>query len=222
MAVLGNLPLATRILKFLGRTDRVEVVGAVHGGKEKAYPCLINEVSAATYCKSVGIRSLKIEELTDLGLDLAVSARNDSILSRETLSSFTLGTINCHGGFLPEYAGVGGHIFPLLNGETHTGASIHWMTEDVDAGPIIARKKIQIEELDTGLDLFMRINDALFDLFCSNFDAILEGSVEGVPQSRLGYSNREKKRYYYRKDDISNLSRRLTSDRNVQSALAWV
>lgn len=223
IVVLGNLPLATRVLKLLQNREDVYLVGAVHPGIEKEYPLFTGDPCVATYCKLNNVRSLSLADVVAMkNLDLAISARNDQILSLRLLNEFSLGVVNCHGGFLPDYRGVGGHIFPIVNGESHTGATIHWMTEAVDRGPIIGRKRIPIDEKDDAVTLFDKINAELYLLVEQHLDAILDGTAPSIPQEVLGPNNYPRRSRYYYKADIKALEGRQSKNRLVQRALARV
>jgi methionyl-tRNA formyltransferase len=218
--VLGNLPLATKIIEFLETVVSVDIVGVVHPGKNVKYPSSDGGVSASEYCEFHKIQCLSIDDVKMLDdLDLAISARNNTILKKDFINKFKLGILNCHGGYLPEYKGVGGHIFPIINCESYTGATIHWMNELVDDGSIIDRKKIEIMANDTGLSLFNKINDELYNLIVKHFKKVLSGRVIGKPQSEFDLKN--KKSYFYYKKDISKMIDSKLRDENMRRALTW-
>ena len=77
--------------------------------------------------------------------------------------------INIHPGLLPEFGGAGlyGHyvheavISAYVRGEvTHSGVSMHFVTEEYYKGPIFFRCKVKIEENDTPESLGARVNQA--------------------------------------------------------------
>ena len=60
--------------------------------------------------------------------------------------------LNVHPSLLPKYAGgmdTNVHQEVLLNGDVETGCTIHFVTEDVDNGPILIQKSCVVEESDT-------------------------------------------------------------------------
>ena len=60
--------------------------------------------------------------------------------------------LNVHPSLLPKYAGgmdTNVHEEVLLNGDVKTGCTIHFVTEDVDSGPILIQKSCAVEESDT-------------------------------------------------------------------------
>ena len=60
--------------------------------------------------------------------------------------------LNVHPSLLPKYAGgmdTNIHEEVLLNGDLKTGCTIHFVTEDVDSGPILIQKSCAVEKSDT-------------------------------------------------------------------------
>lgn len=55
-----------------------------------------------------------------------------------------VGTINCHPSLLPKYRGPNPYIRVIMNEEKETGISLHLMDENLDTGPILLQKKIDI------------------------------------------------------------------------------
>ena len=74
------------------------------------------------------------------------------ILSQEFCHRWQDKILNVHPSLLPKYAGgmdTNVHEEVLLNGEIETGCTIHFVTEDVDSGPILIQKSCAVEENDT-------------------------------------------------------------------------
>lgn len=224
IVVLGNLPLATKIIKFVREQSIFELVGVVCPKQDIKYIDNDNELCSYAYCVQNDIPVLSIEEVSKYSnLGIAISARNDAILTSDFLDLFSLGIINCHGGFLPDYKGVGGHIFPILNGEKNSGATIHWMRKEVDRGEIIDRVKVPISDKDTGFSLYLKINDALLQLIKANLIKLINGESKPIQQKELPFSNREKREYYYWKKNVKSEIDSLNDNSTVrqQRALFW-
>lgn len=205
--VLGSLPLSTKIIEMLESMDDVNVVGVICRDINLTYIDESNNKSLPyNYCNFRKIKIYKVEDIKlNNDLDLAISARNNDILKPWFLNKFKKGIINCHGGYLPDYRGVGGHIFPIVNKENFTGASIHFMNERIDEGDLIARAKIKIEKYDSGFSLYHKINNKLFNLIEENINNILYDKIKSTPQSSLVLECRNKQSHYYKNRDIKNL-----------------
>ena len=68
--------------------------------------------------------------------------------------------LNVHPSLLPKYAGgmdVNIHEEILQNGDVETGCTVHFVTEDVDAGPILIQKKCSVNPEDTVESLKTRV-----------------------------------------------------------------
>lgn len=55
-----------------------------------------------------------------------------------------LGTVNCHPSLLPAYRGPNPYIQVILHGEKESGITLHLMDENLDTGPILLQKKVNI------------------------------------------------------------------------------
>ena len=74
------------------------------------------------------------------------------ILSSEFCMEWQDRLLNVHPSLLPKYAGgmdANVHEEVLKNGDAVTGCTIHFVTEDVDGGPILIQKKCNVEQKDT-------------------------------------------------------------------------
>lgn len=69
--------------------------------------------------------------------------------------------INFHGSLLPKYRGRTPHVWAIINNETETGVTAHFIAEECDSGCVILQKKILITEYDTG----SMILEKYFDLY---------------------------------------------------------
>ena len=74
------------------------------------------------------------------------------ILSAEFCGEWQDRLLNVHPSLLPKYAGgmdTNVHEEVLKNGDTETGCTIHFVTDEVDGGPILIQKKCNVEAGDT-------------------------------------------------------------------------
>ncbi|WP_175454479.1 methionyl-tRNA formyltransferase [Halopelagius longus] len=66
--------------------------------------------------------------------------------------------INLHGSLLPKYRGRATAFWPLYYGDDRTGVTAHRMTEQFDAGPVIARRAFSIEPTDTVDSVYRKLS----------------------------------------------------------------
>lgn len=98
------------------------------------------------------------------------------------LSIPRLGCVNVHTGLLPEYRG--GHVlqWAIIRGEKETGITLHYMVEEIDAGPIIARESIPIRDLDDAQSLSKRLIQLGGELLHSYWPVITSGHTHAIEQ----------------------------------------
>lgn len=90
--------------------------------------------------------------LQDYNIDLVVLIGFMRILSAEVVQAFPQRIINIHPSLLPKYAGgkdLNVHEEVLKNGDTVTGCTLHYVTEDVDEGEIIMQQEVPVLPNDT-------------------------------------------------------------------------
>jgi UDP-4-amino-4-deoxy-L-arabinose formyltransferase/UDP-glucuronic acid dehydrogenase (UDP-4-keto-hexauronic acid decarboxylating) len=92
------------------------------------------------------------------------------------------GCINLHGSLLPAYRGRSPVNWVLVNGETETGVTLHYMTPAADAGDIIAQRSIPVSYFDTARTLFRKSIAEAETLLADTLPAIKEGSAPRTPQ----------------------------------------
>jgi len=88
-----------------------------------------------------------LEEIRQLDIDVIIN-QSQNILKSELLSIPKIGVINRHNALLPKNRGRLTPFWVLYKGEKETGVSIHFVTEELDAGDIIIQKKFPIAKND--------------------------------------------------------------------------
>ncbi|MEQ8955945.1 MAG: phosphoribosylglycinamide formyltransferase [Gammaproteobacteria bacterium] len=88
---------------------------------------------------------------------LVVLAGFMRILTREFVSRFSGRMVNIHPSLLPKFPGINTHQRALDAGETEHGVSVHFVTEDLDGGPIIDQESVPILPGDDAAALQQRV-----------------------------------------------------------------
>jgi phosphoribosylglycinamide formyltransferase-1 len=100
-----------------------------------------------------------LEEFLDmLSPDLIVLAGFMRILGTKITSKFSNKMINLHPSLLPIYPGLHTHEKVLENKDPHHGISIHYVSSELDAGPLIAQGFIDIGKDETLKNMIKRIH----------------------------------------------------------------
>lgn len=84
--------------------------------------------------------------------------------------------INLHPGLNPHNRGWYPQVFSIIN-KKPIGATLHIMTEEVDAGPVIAQEKVYIHSSDTSLSLYEKVQEVEIKLLRENLKSIIEGNI---------------------------------------------
>ena len=91
--------------------------------------------------------------LSESGVDLVVLARYMQILTSRFVSAYPSGIVNIHHSFLPAFAGADPYRRAHERGVKTIGATAHYVTEELDAGPIIHQDVAHVTHRDTVEDL---------------------------------------------------------------------
>jgi formyltetrahydrofolate deformylase len=100
-----------------------------------------------------------LKRLHELDADTVVLARYMQVLSGEFLRAWTKPIVNIHHSFLPAFAGQRPHKQAHDRGVKLIGATAHYVTEELDAGPIIAQATAPMTHRDTVADLARKGKD---------------------------------------------------------------
>ncbi|TMD34918.1 MAG: phosphoribosylglycinamide formyltransferase [Chloroflexi bacterium] len=94
-------------------------------------------------------------------VELIVDAGYDRIHTRPFLDAYRGRIINVHPSLLPQFGGSMDAVDQALrSGATETGATVHLVTEDLDAGPILTQESVPVLKDDTVDTLRLRIHQA--------------------------------------------------------------
>ncbi|GAA5134312.1 phosphoribosylglycinamide formyltransferase [Thalassotalea piscium] len=174
-----------------------EVVGVI-SNKADAYGLIrAQENSIATHAIShkdydsrESYDQALIKQIDHLKPDLVVLAGFMRILTPKFVQHFSGKLLNIHPSLLPKYQGLNTHQRAIDAKDNEHGVSVHFVTEELDGGPVILQAKVPIFEGDTIDELASRVHDQehrIYPLvvkwFCSgrvkmiNEKAVLDGKI---------------------------------------------
>ena len=104
-----------------------------------------------------------------------------NMIKPEVLAIPRLGALNLHGSYLPRYRGRVPVNWAVINGETETGATLHYMVEKPDAGDIVDQEKVAIEFTDTAQDVFGKVTDAAVTVIARAWPLLRDGRAAAHP-----------------------------------------
>jgi phosphoribosylglycinamide formyltransferase-1 len=119
-----------------------------------------------------------IERIQNFSPKLIVLAGFMRVLSRKFIDAFNGSVINLHPSLLPSFVGMDGIKQAFDHGVKITGCTVHWVTADLDAGPIIDQKEVRIDEGETLEILRKKIHIAEHSLLPDVVTRLSEGKIK--------------------------------------------
>jgi phosphoribosylglycinamide formyltransferase-1 len=108
----------------------------------------------------------RLKDLIDaLEPGLVVLAGFMRILGFDLTEHFLGRMMNIHPSLLPDYPGLNTHARALADGVNEHGASVHFVTPELDAGPIILQSRISVQADDTRSSLAERVHQCEYDIY---------------------------------------------------------
>lgn len=99
-----------------------------------------------------------IELIDEAGADLVVLAGFMRILSADFVRHYHGRLLNIHPSLLPRYRGLDTHQRALDAGDREHGCSVHFVTEELDGGPLVVQAVVPIEAGDDARSLAQRVH----------------------------------------------------------------
>ncbi len=102
--------------------------------------------------------SALIAQINNYQPDLVVLAGFMRILTPNFVQTYQGRLINIHPSLLPKYQGLNTHQRAIDAGDTEHGVSVHFVTEELDGGPVVLQAKVPVFPEDTAADLAQRVH----------------------------------------------------------------
>ena len=126
------------------------------------------------------------DALIEAEVDLVVLAGFLVIIPREMVEKFRNRIINVHPSLIPSFCGTGCyglkvHEKALSRGVKITGATVHFVDEGTDTGPIILQKAVEVKDGDTAETLQKRVmEEAEWKILPEAIELVASGQVKVV------------------------------------------
>lgn len=157
-----------------GGTDLQSVIDAVENGSINGEIVLVVSNRKSAYglkrAELAGIETavvrkddeLLVKMLQERNVDLIVLAGYLAILTDVLIDAYPNKIINIHPSLIPSFCGPGFygmhvHESVLARGVKVTGATVHFVSNEVDGGPIILQEACNIDDLDNASDIQARV-----------------------------------------------------------------
>ena len=126
-------------------------------------------------------KSAELDSLMNLNADGIVTAAFGQFLPSKLLDSVNF-AVNVHASLLPKYRGGAPIHYAIINGDKEAGVTIMEMVKEMDAGDMIARRAIPIEETDNVGTMFEKLALVGRDLLLDTLPSYLAGDIKPIPQ----------------------------------------
>lgn len=166
---------------------------ALKRAEQNGIPSLVVSRKGCASLEEFGKKLLAV--LEDARIDLVVLAGYLSILPEMVTSRYANRIINIHPALIPSFCGDGYyglhvHEAALARGVKLTGATVHFVNEITDGGPIIAQRAVPVQEGDTPETLQRRVMEEAewkllpeaVSLFCEGRLRVSDGKVTILPK----------------------------------------
>jgi phosphoribosylglycinamide formyltransferase 1 len=97
------------------------------------------------------------------------------LVGRELIDAFPNAILNIHPSLLPAFPGLDAQRQAWAHGAKVTGATVHFVTADLDAGPIVLQRAVEVRDEDTAESLAARILEEEHRLYPEAIARVLAG-----------------------------------------------
>jgi methionyl-tRNA formyltransferase len=204
---------------LVAQGDEVFVIG-VHGdGGEDGWQLSLRKAAARLGVRFEQPRRIHapdvLERLARFEARALFSIQYDQILHKPLFDALARPCLNFHFALLPRHRGVSPIAWAVLEGDAQAGVTLHHMVEAIDAGDLIAQRRVPIGPHDTAREVYDRTSLATSELFraCYPFsDALL---ATRLPQDAAAAS-------YHRAGDFDFAKREVDWARPAAELQRWL
>lgn len=182
----GDREIAVRVLDYLIAADATPAVlllsagqGASHAGELRAR---CEDLRETTILEGGDFRSKRgLGLLRAADLDFLICVHFPYYVPAEVLAIPRQGVLNLHPGYLPHTRGWHTPSWAILE-QTPFGATLHVMSEEIDAGDIVAQRRLEIDPGDTAHSLYQRVWETELEVFRAAWPGLAGGAIPRTPQ----------------------------------------
>ena len=225
IAVFGNNRTACMVTRFLDGEPDIDIVALIPEGNDLISKSKWDGVweksffDFSIHFENDGVLGLRpetrvffgninnyAEELEALDIDLLMGCRSAALVKPKILNIPKIGVTNIHYGDLPKYGGCHTIQHAILNGEDHIGCTFHFMEEEFDAGEIIEKYLLKINDM-TAFEIYLELSQIGAELACGNLNKALRGHSSPQVGERLYFKHDS---IDFKKDsviDVENMTR---------------
>ncbi len=122
-------------------------------------------------------------EIEPAGAEIAISVNWPTLIPSGVRDRFPRGILNGHAGDLPRFRGNAAPNWAILLGEPRVVATVHEMADELDAGPILVQRALEIDESTYIGDVYDFLERTFPTLFAEALDGLEAGTLTPRPQA---------------------------------------
>ncbi|MAQ73567.1 MAG: phosphoribosylglycinamide formyltransferase [Gammaproteobacteria bacterium] len=152
---------------------------AVISDNEKAYGLQrAKDENIKTFSLKDNINDDLNKFLDKIDLDLIILAGYMKILPPDIVDKYNGKILNIHPSLLPKYKGMNTHQRVIEDKESFHGATVHFVTDKLDGGPLILQQKISVDAKDTAETLKEKVHCAEYSIYPLVIKWYIDGLLE--------------------------------------------
>ncbi len=186
---MGTPDFSVPILQTLAKSEYEVVLVVSQPDRPKGRKRIITASPIKTAAIALGIPVFQpeklrhnYEEILKYKPDLIITAAYGQILPNELLEAPPFGAINVHASLLPELRGGAPIHHAIIQGKKETGITIMYMVEKLDAGDMLARVTIPIENDDHVGTMHDKLSEAGAELLLDMLPALFRNELSKETQ----------------------------------------
>ncbi len=134
-----NCPIIIRLVI----SNNLKAKGLIYAKRSKI------KTYATNFKNKIISEKILLKKLLNNNINLICLAGFMKILSKNFIKQFNKPILNIHPSLLPKYKGLNTHNRVIKNKEKYSGATVHFVSEKLDSGKIILKKKIKVSKYDS-------------------------------------------------------------------------
>lgn len=150
---------------------------------EQQFELLAHKIGCPFFCDASINNEKYIALVRSLKIDVAISVNWLNLIGAEMIGAFPHGIVNAHAGDLPRYRGNACPNWAILNGETQIVLTLHKMSVELDAGPVLLKRSLQLNEETYIGDVYRFLDREIPDAFVDVVSGLDSGMLIPVSQS---------------------------------------
>lgn len=202
----GDRLISVNILNFLIEEGYKPSFLIINETKESSHRNELIEISKLQSIDIYDINFLNIDNnnlLASYDVDYIFGIHFPYIISDALLAIPKVGFLNLHPAYLPYNKGWHTPSWAIID-KTKYGATLHFMSKDLDAGDIIAQKEIKVTPDLTANELYRGVLETEEQLFKESFPNLLTLNPNRVQQSEVGTTYNKKDLAKIQKIELDN------------------